>query len=224
MRELRVTSCWLGKTVKEMERRRFVKLKRCVWEPAAKGFRWYLKFSGSKRCRLKKSIRHRFAFTLKIQQMTCAMNKTSIYLQVSRISCCKSPAGLVVEFEKKSALTNKEFSSWTFSKANPAADDLATQFQQQRKTQQQCNFSSWRLATQTSSSPQKILNAKKDSLYIKLHHGNSKRFHIQQLAFSDADFIFSTKNSQRKERFFVHKASPWKFEKVPHAYKADFAQ
>ncbi|KZV18139.1 hypothetical protein F511_30149 [Dorcoceras hygrometricum] len=36
----------------------------------------------------------------------------------------------------KPALTNKEFSSWTFSKANPTADDLAKQFQQQRKIQQ----------------------------------------------------------------------------------------
>ncbi|KZV06643.1 hypothetical protein F511_45875 [Dorcoceras hygrometricum] len=44
--------------------------------------------------------------------------------------------GSVVEFEKKPAATNKEFSSWTVSKANPAADDLATQFQQQREIQQ----------------------------------------------------------------------------------------
>ncbi|KZV28559.1 ankyrin repeat-containing protein-like [Dorcoceras hygrometricum] len=49
-------------------------------------------------------------------------------------------AGSVVEFEKKPAVTNKEFSSWTFSKANPAADDLATQFQQQREIQQQREF------------------------------------------------------------------------------------
>ncbi|KZV55158.1 hypothetical protein F511_27507 [Dorcoceras hygrometricum] len=55
MREFRVTSCWFGKTVEEVERRRFVKLKRCVLEPAARGLR----------CRLKKSIRQRFAFTLK---------------------------------------------------------------------------------------------------------------------------------------------------------------
>ncbi|KZV24561.1 IQ-domain 19 [Dorcoceras hygrometricum] len=47
MRELRVTSCGFGKTVEEVERRRFVKLKRCVLEPAARGL-WYLKFSGSK--------------------------------------------------------------------------------------------------------------------------------------------------------------------------------
>ncbi|KZV14933.1 hypothetical protein F511_33911 [Dorcoceras hygrometricum] len=37
MRELRVTSCWFGKTVEELERRRFVKMKRCVLEPAARG-------------------------------------------------------------------------------------------------------------------------------------------------------------------------------------------
>ncbi|KZV23476.1 hypothetical protein F511_16832 [Dorcoceras hygrometricum] len=47
MREFRVTSCWFGKTVEEVERRRFVKLKRCVFEPAARGL-WYLKFSDSK--------------------------------------------------------------------------------------------------------------------------------------------------------------------------------
>ncbi|KZV49349.1 hypothetical protein F511_09256 [Dorcoceras hygrometricum] len=47
MRKFRVTSCWFGKTVKEVERRRFVKLKRCVLEPAARGL-WYLKFSDSK--------------------------------------------------------------------------------------------------------------------------------------------------------------------------------
>ncbi|KZV54991.1 hypothetical protein F511_34581 [Dorcoceras hygrometricum] len=44
--------CWrawlLARKVEEVERRRFVKLKRCVLEPAARGFRWYLKFSGSK--------------------------------------------------------------------------------------------------------------------------------------------------------------------------------
>ncbi|KZV44593.1 hypothetical protein F511_42299 [Dorcoceras hygrometricum] len=39
MREFRVTSCWFGKTVEEVERRRFVKLKRCVLEPAARGFK-----------------------------------------------------------------------------------------------------------------------------------------------------------------------------------------
>ncbi|KZV17460.1 hypothetical protein F511_42444 [Dorcoceras hygrometricum] len=30
MREFRVTSCWFGKPVVEVERRRFIKLKRCV--------------------------------------------------------------------------------------------------------------------------------------------------------------------------------------------------
>ncbi|KZV44065.1 hypothetical protein F511_10736 [Dorcoceras hygrometricum] len=60
MREFRVTSCWFGKTVEEVERRHFVKLKRCVLEPAARGF-----LAIARRCRLKKSIRQRFAFTLK---------------------------------------------------------------------------------------------------------------------------------------------------------------
>ncbi|KZV45450.1 hypothetical protein F511_20623 [Dorcoceras hygrometricum] len=60
MREFRVTSCWFGKTVEEVERRRFVKLKRCVLEPASRGF-----LAIARRCRLKKSIRQRFAFTLK---------------------------------------------------------------------------------------------------------------------------------------------------------------
>ncbi|KZV33451.1 hypothetical protein F511_39388 [Dorcoceras hygrometricum] len=123
--------------------------------------------------------------------MTCAMIKTSRWLQVSRISYCKSPAGTllkgsVVEFEKKSAVTNKEFSSWTFSKANPTADDLAKQFQQQRfssndqavTTQQRCKISNnANSADATSSSPRsRFLYAKQDSLYRKLHHGNSKRF------------------------------------------------
>ncbi|KZV18670.1 hypothetical protein F511_40255 [Dorcoceras hygrometricum] len=111
MREFRVTSCWFGKTVEEVERRRFVKLKRCVLEPTARRF-----LAIARRCRLKKSIRQRFAFTLKIQQMTCAMIKNQ---QIA--------TGPVVEFEKKSALTNKEFSRWIISKANPAADDLAMQ-------------------------------------------------------------------------------------------------
>ncbi|KZV30875.1 zinc finger family protein [Dorcoceras hygrometricum] len=48
----------------------------------------------------------------------------------------------VVELEKKPALTNKEFSSWTFSKANPAADNLATQIQQRRKFSSNEKFSS----------------------------------------------------------------------------------
>ncbi|KZV38130.1 myb family transcription factor [Dorcoceras hygrometricum] len=70
MRELRVTSCGFGKTVEEVERRRFVKMKLCVLEQAARGF-----LAIARRCRLKKSIRQRFAFALKIQQMACAMIK-----------------------------------------------------------------------------------------------------------------------------------------------------
>ncbi|KZV34561.1 hypothetical protein F511_27241 [Dorcoceras hygrometricum] len=73
MREFRVTSCWFGKTVEEVERRRFVKLKRCVLEPAAEGI-------VSNALRLEnqpKSIRQRFAFALKIQQLACTRIKTS---------------------------------------------------------------------------------------------------------------------------------------------------
>ncbi|KZV18054.1 hypothetical protein F511_34389 [Dorcoceras hygrometricum] len=64
----------------------------------------------------------------------------------------------------KPALTNKEFSSWTFSKENPTADDLAKQFQQQRfssndqavTAQQRCKISNnANLAEATSSSPRK---------------------------------------------------------------------
>ncbi|KZV15695.1 hypothetical protein F511_29062 [Dorcoceras hygrometricum] len=47
---------------------------------------------------------------------------------------------------KISAMTNKEFSRWTFSKANPAADDVVTQ--SSAATQNSA-------ATQTSSSPRK---------------------------------------------------------------------
>ncbi|KZV37086.1 hypothetical protein F511_15032 [Dorcoceras hygrometricum] len=85
-------------------------------EATAQTSSWYWKLAIAKRCRLNKSIRQRVALTLKIQKMTCAMIKNQ---QIA--------TGSVVEFEKKSALTNKEFSRWTFSKANPAADDLATQ-------------------------------------------------------------------------------------------------
>ncbi|KZV42569.1 hypothetical protein F511_11870 [Dorcoceras hygrometricum] len=86
-------------------------------------------------------------------------------------------------------LTNKEFSSWTFSKANPTADDLAKQFQQQRSS------------SDNSAAMQ----------------------NQQQRKFSRGDFIFSTiQVLLREARFFVQKASPWKFEKIPHAYKGKF--
>ncbi|KZV51196.1 hypothetical protein F511_12599 [Dorcoceras hygrometricum] len=160
MREFRVTSCWFGKTVEEVERRRFDKLKRCVLEPAARGL-WYLKFSDSKRCRLNKSIRQRFAFTLKIQQMACAMIKPAgshSYLE---------SAGAVVELEKKPAATiqQQRFSS----DANSAATQL-----------QQLPFSDAYFVFSTE-----ILDAKQGSLYRKLHHGNSKRF----LTRTKADFV-----------------------------------
>ncbi|KZV33929.1 hypothetical protein F511_04154 [Dorcoceras hygrometricum] len=101
-------------------------------EATAQTSSWYWKLAIAKRCRLNKSIRQRFVFTLKIQQMACAMIKPAGSLGYRESA--------VVEFEKKPAVTNKEFSSWTFSKANPAADDLATQFQQQREIQQQREF------------------------------------------------------------------------------------
>ncbi|KZV29304.1 hypothetical protein F511_08311 [Dorcoceras hygrometricum] len=135
MRELRVTSCGFGKTVEEVERRRFVKLKRCVLELAARGF-----LAIARRCRLNKSIRQRFAFTPKIQQMACAMSKPE-----DSYSYLES-AGSVVSFEKKSAWTNEEFRSWTFSKANPTADDLSDAIS--AATQNTA-------VTQTSSSPRK---------------------------------------------------------------------
>ncbi|KZV52007.1 hypothetical protein F511_43867 [Dorcoceras hygrometricum] len=68
----------------------------------------------SKRCRLNKLTRQRFDLTLRISR----------------------------ELEKKPALTNKEFSSWTFNKANPTAEDLANQFQQRRKFSSNEKFSS----------------------------------------------------------------------------------
>ncbi|KZV55828.1 nuclear transcription factor, X-box binding [Dorcoceras hygrometricum] len=120
MREFRVTSCWCGKTVEEVERRRFVKLKRCVLEPSSEGI-----VSNALRLENQQSIRQRFAFTLKIQQIACAMIKPAgshSYLEPAETSY----------WTVKPALTNKEFSSWTFSKENPTADDLAKQFQQQR--------------------------------------------------------------------------------------------
>ncbi|KZV37401.1 hypothetical protein F511_01269 [Dorcoceras hygrometricum] len=46
-------------------------------EVTAQTSSWYLKLAIAKRCRLNKSIRQRFASALKIQQMACAMIKTS---------------------------------------------------------------------------------------------------------------------------------------------------
>ncbi|KZV24589.1 hypothetical protein F511_11826 [Dorcoceras hygrometricum] len=61
MREFRLTSCWFGKTVEEVERRRFVKLKRCVLESSSEG----IVSNVSRLENQQKSIRQRFAFTLK---------------------------------------------------------------------------------------------------------------------------------------------------------------
>ncbi|KZV39840.1 hypothetical protein F511_15320 [Dorcoceras hygrometricum] len=147
-------------------------------EATAQTSRWYWKLAIAKRCRLNKSIRQRFAFTLKIQQVTCAVIENQQIATGISNQLCKSPAGSIVEFEKRAAITNNKFSRWTFSKANPAADDLATQFQQQREIQER------------------------------------RRLHLLHAKINI---------SRRKARFFVQKASPWKFEKIPHAYKADFA-
>ncbi|KZV39056.1 hypothetical protein F511_25646 [Dorcoceras hygrometricum] len=91
MRELRVTSCWFGKTVEEVEQRRFVKLKRCVLEPAARGF-----------ALLKDNQQQRFS----------------------------------------------------------SDASAATQIQQQH------NFSSWRLATQTSYSPRKFRCSRREARFF----------------------------------------------------------
>ncbi|KZV41779.1 hypothetical protein F511_17148 [Dorcoceras hygrometricum] len=96
-------------------------------EATAQTSSWYWKLAIAKRCRLNKSIRQCFAFTLKIQQMACAMIKPA-----GSHSYLESAGAVVSYWTAKPALTNKEFNSWTFSKANPTADDLAKQFQQQR--------------------------------------------------------------------------------------------
>ncbi|KZV30334.1 exportin 1 [Dorcoceras hygrometricum] len=149
MREFRVTSCWFGKTVEEVERRHFVKLKRCVLEPAARGF-----LAIARRCRLKKSIRQRFAFTLKD-----SADGLGDDLEPADSHSYRESAGSVVEFEKKSAVTNKEFSSWTFNKENPAADDLSdANSAATRNSATTRNSAAMRnsAATQASSSPRKI--------------------------------------------------------------------
>ncbi|KZV24344.1 hypothetical protein F511_16916 [Dorcoceras hygrometricum] len=92
---------------------------------------WYWKLAIAKRCRLNKSIRQRFAFTLK---------------------------------------ESADDFRWTFSKANPAADDLATQNSAATQLQQLV------LSDADFIFSTKILDAKQDSLYRKLHHGNSRRF------------------------------------------------
>ncbi|KZV37520.1 hypothetical protein F511_09687 [Dorcoceras hygrometricum] len=226
MRELRVTSCGFGKTVKEVERRRFVKLKRCVLEPPARGL-WYLKFSGSKTMSFEEVDTTAFRLRAKDSADGLCDDQTSSYWTV------------------KPALTNKEFSSWTFSKANPTADDLEKQFQLQRfssndqavTTQQRCKISNnANSAEATSSSPRsRFLYVKQDSLNRKLHHGNSKRFltRTRQISRSNrriersngqlklvnharvtVDFIFSTiQVPLREARFFEQKASPWKFKR-----------
>ncbi|KZV36415.1 hypothetical protein F511_22888 [Dorcoceras hygrometricum] len=55
---------------------------------------WYLKLAIAKRCRLNKSIRQRFAFALKIQQMACAIIKNQ---HIATISCCKIPTGALLK-------------------------------------------------------------------------------------------------------------------------------
>ncbi|KZV33353.1 hypothetical protein F511_39565 [Dorcoceras hygrometricum] len=190
MREFRVTSCWFGKTVEEVERRRFVKLKSCVLEPAARGF-----LAIARRCLLKKSIRQRFAFTLKDSadglcddlkpaesysylESAGALLKDnqqdrSLSLERNQLGPTKNSAvgilarqilkpaesysylesaGSVVEFGKKSAWTNEEFSSWNFSKANPAADDLSDAISTATQNSAATRNSA---ATQASSSPRK---------------------------------------------------------------------
>ncbi|KZV18946.1 hypothetical protein F511_28024 [Dorcoceras hygrometricum] len=128
MRELRVTGCGFGKTVEEVERRHFVKLKRCVLEPVARGF-----LAIARRCRLNKSIRQRFAFALKIQQMACAMIKPAgshSYLESAvaifqQAYYLKITSRSVVELQEKPAATRiqqqRNFSSdadFIFSKKN----------------------------------------------------------------------------------------------------------
>ncbi|KZV48166.1 hypothetical protein F511_25955 [Dorcoceras hygrometricum] len=113
MRELRVTSCGFGKTVEEVERRRFVKLKRYVLEPAVRGL-WYLKFSDIKTMSFEEV--DTTAFCLRAKDSADGL-------------CDDQTSRSVVEIEEKPA---------------------ATQIQQRRE------FSSWHLATQTSSSPRKF--------------------------------------------------------------------
>ncbi|KZV37506.1 hypothetical protein F511_43434 [Dorcoceras hygrometricum] len=159
MRDFRVTSCWFGKTVKEVERRRFVKLKRCVLEPAARGL-WYLKFSDSKTMSFEEVDTTAFRLHLKDSaDVLCDDLKPAdsySYLESA-----------VVELEKKPAAMIQQ---QRFSRdANSAATQL-----------QQLAFSNADFVFSTG-----ILDAKQGSLYRKLHHGNSKRI----LTRTKADFV-----------------------------------
>ncbi|KZV18332.1 hypothetical protein F511_19220 [Dorcoceras hygrometricum] len=81
---------------------------------------WYWKLAIAKRCRLNKSIRQRFAFALKIQQMACAMIKNQEIATVILNQLLQDSSRSVVELEKKPAVTiqqRRKFSSDTNSAA-----------------------------------------------------------------------------------------------------------
>ncbi|KZV21471.1 NB-ARC domain-containing disease resistance protein [Dorcoceras hygrometricum] len=98
---------------------------------------WYLKLAIAKRCRLNKSIRQRFAFALKTQQMACAMIKPAgshSYLEsaIARFQQAyylKITSRSVVELEKKPAATQIQ------QRCKPTA----TQIQQRRKFRSDAN-------------------------------------------------------------------------------------
>ncbi|KZV40428.1 leucine-rich repeat receptor-like protein kinase [Dorcoceras hygrometricum] len=128
MREFRVTSCRFGKPVVEVERRRFVMLKRCilsiVYGTSSEGVVSNAlrlenqQLAIAKRCRLNKSIRQRFAFALKIQQMACALLKETssndLATQIQQRRKFRS--------DSNSAATQiqqrRKYSSWRFSDAD----------------------------------------------------------------------------------------------------------
>ncbi|KZV20757.1 hypothetical protein F511_04115 [Dorcoceras hygrometricum] len=64
-------------------------ISRKIYQQRASTSSWYLELANAKRCRLHKLIRHRFAFTLWIQQILFAMRKTSRNILLTT-SWCKS--------------------------------------------------------------------------------------------------------------------------------------
>ncbi|KZV37536.1 hypothetical protein F511_31975 [Dorcoceras hygrometricum] len=138
-------------------------------EATAQTSSWYWKKAIAKQCRLNKSIRQRFAFALKIQQMACAMIK---------------PAG------SHSYLESAGSSLKDNQQANPTADDLAKQFQQQRfssndqavTTQQRCKISNnANSAEATSSSPRKTNQAISSHATSKFSVGKTAVFALPKL-------------------------------------------
>ncbi|KZV40426.1 putative disease resistance protein [Dorcoceras hygrometricum] len=103
MREFRVTSCWFGKPVVEVERRCFVKLKRCVLSIA---------YGTSSEGVVSNALR------LENQEV------------VAMLTCCKIPTGALLKETSSNDLATQIQQRRKFSSD---ANSAATQIQQRRK-------------------------------------------------------------------------------------------